>query len=232
MLLLLRASAGLPNRSDAAFSDVGDLTFGSLHKLEKLNPEVLDLWCELLRDVPRSQLLLARDCLHGPTADFWRAEFVRRGIAPGRVHVEAPKAVALGHLHLYGRIDIALDPFPWGGHTTACEALWMGVPTITLLGERYAGRMVASVLRAVGLGELVAETPQQYRSIAIALADNEGRRSALRTSLRGRMLSSPLCDGKAFTRGLEDTYRQLWRRWCQRQQQSSSTPAQLEAVCH
>jgi protein O-GlcNAc transferase len=209
----------------------GAVTFGSLHKLEKLNPAVLDLWSAVLAEVPNSRLLLARNHLRGATAEYWRAEFVRRGIQPERVLIVAPEPVAMGHLRLYGRIDVAFDPFPWGGHTTACEALWMGVPTVTLLGERYAGRMVASVLGTVGLADLVAATPQDYRRIAATLAADVGRRVALRTGLRGQLLASPLCDGKAFTRGLEATYRQLWQRWCQRQQdQSSVGTAKGEAV--
>ena len=210
----------------------GVVTFGSLHKLEKLNGAVLDLWCQLLRDVPNSRLLLARNHLRGATADYWRAEFVRRGVAEERLIVEAPEPVAMGHLRLYGRIDVALDPFPWGGHTTACEALWMGVPTVTLLGQRYAGRMVASVLRTVGLPELVAETPQQYRAIACALADDEGRRAVLRTGLRRQLLASPLCDGVAFTRGLEAAYRDLWRRWCRSRRDGSRVGnTREEPVC-
>jgi protein O-GlcNAc transferase len=198
----------------------GAITFGSLHKLEKLNIGVIDLWSSILREVPNSRLLLARNHLRGATADYWQNEFVRRGIGAERVIVETAEALAMGHLCLYGRIDVALDPFPWGGHTTACEALWMGVPTITLLGERYAGRMVASVLQTVGLPELIAKTPEEYRRIAAMLASDEGQRVKLRSTVRQRMLDSPLCDGAAFTRGLEAAYRQLWQRWCKTQRRA------------
>jgi predicted O-linked N-acetylglucosamine transferase (SPINDLY family) len=192
----------------------GYVTFGSLHKLEKLNDRVLDLWCAVLAGVPGSRLLLARNYLRGDTADYWRGQFARRGVGPDRLLVEAPEAVDMGHLRAYARVDVALDPFPWGGHTTALEALWMGVPTVTLLGERYAGRMVASVLRHAGLGGWVARTPDEYRRVAAALAADEAGRAEMRAGLRGRLLASPLCDGAAFTRGLEDAYRALWRRWC------------------
>jgi protein O-GlcNAc transferase len=209
----------------------GFVTFGSLHKLEKLNPRVLDLWCELLRDLPATRLLLARHHLRGATADYWRGEFRQRGIAPDRLVIEAPAPVEMGHLRLYDRIDVALDCFPWGGHTTACEALWMGVPTVTLLGERYAGRMVASVLQTLGLSSWVAKSGTEYRHIAMTLASDDGVRADLRSTLRGRLLASPLCDGKAFTRGLEATYRQLWRRWCAEQGNASySGMANEEAV--
>jgi predicted O-linked N-acetylglucosamine transferase (SPINDLY family) len=164
--------------------------------------------------VPGSRLLLARHVLRGAVADRWRAAFTARGIGEDRILIEVPRPVDMGHLRAYERIDVALDPFPWGGHTTACEALWMGVPTVTLLGERYAGRMVASVLKAVGLSELVARTPADYRRVAAALAADEGRRAELRSGLRQQLLASPLCDGPGFTRGLEAAYRDLWRRWC------------------
>jgi protein O-GlcNAc transferase len=211
----------------------GFVTFGSLHKLEKLNSRVLDLWCELLRDLPIARLLLARHHLRGGTADYWRGEFRQRGIAPDRLIIEAPAPVEMGHLRLYDRIDVALDCFPWGGHTTACEALWMGVPTVTLLGERYAGRMVASVLRAMEMSDWIAESGAEYRRIALALARDEGHRADLRITLRDRLLASPLCNGKAFTRGLEGTYRQLWRRWCAGQGNASySARVNEEAAWH
>jgi predicted O-linked N-acetylglucosamine transferase (SPINDLY family) len=219
----------LPSDSEPPSRRSGFVTFGSLHKLEKLNGGVLDLWCELLRQLPGSRLLLARHHLRGATAEHWRGAFARRGVAPERVVVEAPAAVEMGHLRLYDRVDVALDPFPWGGHTTACEALWMGVPTVTLLGERYAGRMVASVLQTLGLPELVAATASDYRRIALELAVDEGRRAGWRKALRPRLLASPLCDGAAFTRGLEATYRRLWQRWCQARPNSSPAAARSPA---
>jgi predicted O-linked N-acetylglucosamine transferase (SPINDLY family) len=110
----------------------------------------------------------------------------------------------------------SFDVFPWNGHTTACEALWMGVPVVALRGNRHAGRMVASILEAVGLPELVGATPADYRRVAVELAGDVPRLAGLSASLRERMLASPLCDGVAFTRGLEAAYRQMWQRWCER----------------
>jgi predicted O-linked N-acetylglucosamine transferase (SPINDLY family) len=114
---------------------------------------------------------------------------------------------------VYRDVDVLLDTFPWGGHATACEALWMGVPVVTLLGDRHAGRMVAGVLRQVGLDDLVARTPSEYVATAVALAGDGERLAALRLGLRERVRGSPLCDGAAFTRQLEAAYRELWRRW-------------------
>jgi predicted O-linked N-acetylglucosamine transferase (SPINDLY family) len=124
---------------------------------------------------------------------------------------EAVTAVGMAHLQALGRADVLLDAWPWCGHTTACEALWMGVPVVTLLGGRHAGRMTASVLTCLGLWDLVAETPGEYVKAAAALAADQGRRARLRATMRQRMLASPLCDGVAFTRGLEAAYDGLVR---------------------
>jgi protein O-GlcNAc transferase len=129
-------------------------------------------------------------------------------------------------LKVYASVDIALDAFPWNGHTTACEALWMGVPVVTLYGERYAGRMAASALTALGLTELIARSPEEYVAIAAHWAADVDRLARLRAGLREQMRTSPLCDGAAFTRSLEEAYRSLWRRWCARQNghQDVTTP--------
>jgi predicted O-linked N-acetylglucosamine transferase (SPINDLY family) len=201
----------------------GPVTFGALHKLAKLNDAVLDAWCRILQDVPESRLLVARDVLRGPTADAWRQRFARRGLGPERVLLERVVAEGLGHLALYGRIDVALDAWPYGGHTSACEALWTGVPVVTLRGDRFAARTVASALTTVGLPDLIADDAAGYRRLAVELARDEQRRARLRQELRPRLLASPLCDGAAFTRGLEAAYRVLWRRWCDGRRRSSSS---------
>jgi predicted O-linked N-acetylglucosamine transferase (SPINDLY family) len=206
----------------------GYLTFGALHKLEKLNDGVIDLWCSVLQRVPAARLLLARNTLRGATAERLRQRFGQRGLAPERLLLEAPAAVGMAHLRLYDRIDVALDAFPFSGHTTACEALWMGAPVVTLRGARHAGRLVASVLTAVGLTELVADTTEGYAQIAVALAADRARRAAWRANLREQVRRSPLCDGRTFTRALEHTYRDLWRRWCaQRPLPASPAPSKL-----
>jgi protein O-GlcNAc transferase len=192
----------------------GAITFGSLHKLEKLNREVLDLWCRILKDVPAAQLLLSRNNLHGQTARDLVRQFEDRGIESGRLLLHRVEPVNLQHLRLYHEIDIALDPFPWNGHTTACEALWMGVPVIALRGRRHAARMVASVLSALGLTNWIAETPEDYRRITVELAGNLASLAELRSQLRNRMHQSPLCHGVDFTGRLEAAYRQMWQRWC------------------
>jgi predicted O-linked N-acetylglucosamine transferase (SPINDLY family) len=187
-------------------------TFGALHKLSKLNTAVLDVWCDLLRAIPSARLLLFRNNLTGTRREEIHLYFVERGIGPDRLDLrhEMP---AGGHLTVYGEIDVALDVFPWCGHTTACEALWMGVPVITLLGDRHAGRMTASVLMALGLDDWVARSPGHYLAIARRAADDWEGLARLRSALRERVRQSPLCDGRGWTARLEDAYRDLWRRW-------------------
>jgi predicted O-linked N-acetylglucosamine transferase (SPINDLY family) len=121
---------------------------------------------------------------------------------------------------LYGEIDVLLDTFPWSGHATACEALWMGVPVLTLVGDRHAGRMVASVLTRLGLTDCIARTPDEFVGKAVELAADPNRLASLRSRLRETMRGSPLCDGAAFTRHLEAAYRALWQRWVREQERA------------
>jgi predicted O-linked N-acetylglucosamine transferase (SPINDLY family) len=119
------------------------------------------------------------------------------------------------HLAAYHQVDIALDPFPYNGTTTTCEALWMGVPVVTLRGDRHAGRVGASLLTQVGLPDLIAASVEEYVEIAAALAGDAARLSDVRRSLRQRMAASPLCDGRAFARKIESAFRSMWRKWCE-----------------
>jgi predicted O-linked N-acetylglucosamine transferase (SPINDLY family) len=116
-------------------------------------------------------------------------------------------------LEEYGEIDIALDPFPFGGGLTSCEALWMGVPVVTLPGDRPASRQTAAFLDSVDLRECLASSPSDYVARATALASNPQRLAELRHTLRARMAASPLCDGPRFARALEAAFQGMWRRW-------------------
>jgi predicted O-linked N-acetylglucosamine transferase (SPINDLY family) len=122
---------------------------------------------------------------------------------------------AAAHLAAYQRVDIALDPFPYNGTTTTCEALWMGVPVLTLRGDRHAGRVGASLLSQIGLMDLIAGSAKEYVEIALALANDPSRMADLRRSLRPRMAASPLCDAPAFARKIEAAYHTMWRHWCE-----------------
>jgi predicted O-linked N-acetylglucosamine transferase (SPINDLY family) len=140
-------------------------------------------------------------------------EFAARGADTDRIEVRRipiPASDNPTHLSHYGEIDITLDPFPWTGHAMACESLWTGVPVITLFGRAHAGRMVASMLKAVGLDDWIADSPEQYLERAILKASDWDGLAVLRLRLRDMMQASPLCNGERFTRGLESAYQTMW----------------------
>jgi predicted O-linked N-acetylglucosamine transferase (SPINDLY family) len=192
----------------------GHVTFGSLHNVLKINDDVLDLWARVLLAVPGSRLRILRNTMIEATGDRFLGRLVARGVAADRVEIGRAADDGSSHLAAYAQIDLSLDAQPWSAHTTTCESLWMGVPMLTERGTCAAGRQSASVLEAVGLSELVAETPDDLVAFAASWAAAPERLAALRGRLRDRVRRSPLCDGAAFTRGLEDAYRALWRRWC------------------
>jgi predicted O-linked N-acetylglucosamine transferase (SPINDLY family) len=141
--------------------------------------------------------------------------FSANGVASERIRLLPRTPSTAGHLALYHKVDIGLDPFPYNGTTTTCEALWMGVPVITLRGDRHAGRVGASILTRVGLQELIAENEEQYTRIGIKLAEDFDGLENLRAEMRARMQVSPLCNGKNFAGIMENTFKKIWKHWCQ-----------------
>ena len=121
---------------------------------------------------------------------------------------------AAEYFDLHQRIDAALDTFPYGGGTTTCDALWMGVPVVSLAGRTAVGRGGVSILSNIGLPELIAASPEQYVRVAAELAHDLSRLSRLRATLRDRMQASPLMNAPRFARGVEAAYRTMWQRWC------------------
>jgi protein O-GlcNAc transferase len=195
----------------------GHITFGCFNNSAKINDRVLDAWCGILTDQPGSRLLLKSRQLLGPgLQQRFSEEFARRGIAPDRVEMLGVVNSTIDHLALYGRVDIALDTFPYNGTTTTCEALWMGVPVIALAGDRHAGRVGVSLLHGIGLDALIAATPDEYRRLAIDLARDQARLGDYRSTLRQRMRSAPVTDAARFARDVEAAYRDMWRKWCDR----------------
>jgi protein O-GlcNAc transferase len=193
-------------------SEAGVVTFGCLNNFRKVTTATLAVWGRLMRSLAGSRLILhAREGSHRERASELLA---REGVDPGRIHFVGQMPLA-EYFEVYRQIDIGLDPFPYGGGTTTCDALWMGVPVVTLRGETAVGRGGVSILSSVGLGELAAETVDEYVKIAGELANDRSRLSALRLSLRRRMLDSPLMNGKRFARGMERAYRSIWRKWCE-----------------
>jgi predicted O-linked N-acetylglucosamine transferase (SPINDLY family) len=191
------------------------VTFGALHNLAKLNSQVLALWARVVKQVPGSRLLIGRDVLTGGIAQSIADQLIAGGLRPEDFELrhEFPPG---GHLALYREMDISLDAFPWSGHTTACEAMWMGVPTVSLVGARHAGRMVASVMSQAGLADWLAADPDAYVAIAQRAAGDLGSLAALRSGLRQRVAASPLCDAARFAGELENAYRGMWADWCRR----------------
>jgi predicted O-linked N-acetylglucosamine transferase (SPINDLY family) len=190
----------------------GPLTFGSFNNLSKVGPAVRSLWAEILLEVPGSRLVLKWSSLADPALRAaLTADFAGAGVDPGRLDLRGPSAHR-AMLAEYGDIDIALDPFPFGGGLTSCEALWMGVPVVTMPGANPASRQTAGFLSAIGHREWVAASPDDYRRIARELAANRAGLAELRHGLRPAMAASPLCDGPGFTRVLEQAYRALWHK--------------------
>jgi predicted O-linked N-acetylglucosamine transferase (SPINDLY family) len=192
-------------------AEAGYITFGCLNNFAKVSSDALDLWMEILKTSPQARLLLHAPEGRGREAVLER--FTRRGILAARLEFVG-KTPRRDYLQSWRKIDVALDPFPYGGGITTCDAIWMGVPVVTLSGKTAVGRAGRSILSIIGLPELVAETPRQYLEIAISLAADPPRLAELRSTLRGRMLHSPLCDARGLARDLEAAYRGMWRKWC------------------
>ena len=207
------AAAPAPAPAEPPALANGYVTFGSYNALQKLSDAAVALWTRVLEAVPGSHLALKSLAFADPqTREAVRARFTRTGIAAERIEILPPSDSA-EFLAEYRRVDIALDPFPYNGGTTSCDALWMGVPVVALEGERFCARMGASVLRSAGLPELVARDAGDYRRIAAGLANDPARLALLRREMRGRMAASPLCDRPRVTRELEKAYRVMWRDW-------------------
>jgi predicted O-linked N-acetylglucosamine transferase (SPINDLY family) len=189
----------------------GFVTFGCLNNFCKMNEALLGLWAQALRAVPHSRLLLhAHEGSHRQRV----LEYLQReGIERSRVNF-AGKMPTEAYFGLYQSIDIALDTYPYGGGTTTCDALWMGVPVVSLAGKTAVSRAGLSILSNIGLPELVASTSEQYVSVAVELANDLRRLQESRSTLRQRMEVSPLMDATNFARGIETAYRRMWRAWC------------------
>jgi protein O-GlcNAc transferase len=187
------------------------ITFGSLNRMAKLTDAMIVLWAQILAATPHSRLML-KDAifLDRQICNVLRSRLEKFGIDPRCVTLECPRMQHADHLALYNSIDIALDTFPYNGTTTTCEALWMGVPVITLAGEVHASRVSLSILTAIGHAELAAHSPEEYVQLAVNLAGDPTRRARLHENLRGDMARSPLIDGKTFARSVEAAYRQMW----------------------
>jgi protein O-GlcNAc transferase len=191
------------------------VTFGSFNNFLKVTDETLSVWSKILSQVPDSRLLIKSVYLEDSEV---RKNVVERlsavGIPQERVEISGFLAATQDHLSTYNRVDVALDTFPYNGTTTTCEALWMGVPVVSLIGDRHAARVGLSLLTAIGHAEWASENEADYIEKAVALANDGTRRGALRESLRGEVAGSILCDHAGQAARFETALRQLWTEWC------------------
>lgn len=191
------------------------ITFGSFNNLAKVTPDVVELWAKILLRIENSRLVLkAGNLMDESTSNSYMKKFQKEGISSDRIKLLGRIPDMVRHLTTYNTIDIALDPFPYNGTTTTCEALWMGVPVVTLLGDRHAGRVGASILHAVGMADLlVADGNESYVERAVALAEDKEQLQRMRKNLRQQMIDSPLCDEVSFAKKIEEAYQNMWARF-------------------
>lgn len=194
----------------------GPTVFGSFNNPSKVSDVVLDLWARLLGRLPESRLVLHyRNWYDSPALRKRVYDALKQyDVSRERVTFPAGADSYRAHLELYGGIDIALDSFPFSGSTTTFDALMMGVPVVTMPDWRMVSRWSATILSGVGLGDLIAHSPDGYLDIAYRLAEDTSRRAALRNGLRERVARSPLCAAARRVRQIERIYRAVWRRWC------------------
>jgi protein O-GlcNAc transferase len=190
----------------------GYIAFGCLNNFCKVNDDVLSLWADVLRRVPRSRLILLskRGKHRARRVDF----LAEHGIAASRLEF-VDHQPRVDYLRTYHRIDLGLDTFPYNGHTTSLDSFWMGVPVVTLVGATVVGRAGWSQLSNLKLTEFAADSRERFVELTVNLAQDLSRLSDLRATLRTRMENSPLMDGNRFARGVEAAFRRMWERWCQ-----------------
>jgi len=196
----------------AARLDGAGVTFAVFNNFSKVTPAALEAWAEILARAPGARLLFV-GVPPGQTQARARAPFARRGVAPERLTLHGRLSYA-EYLALHQQADIALDTFPYTGGATTCDALWMGVPVLTLAGDAVPARSGCSLLTALGLVDWIAQTPEDYVARALRLAAAREPLAALQGSLRARMAASALCDAPRFMRGFEAALRDIWREYC------------------
>jgi predicted O-linked N-acetylglucosamine transferase (SPINDLY family) len=201
-------SAPAPERHAVGLPQDG-FVFCCFNNANKILPEIFDLWMGILREVENSVLWLAD--VHRTATSNLRSEAEARGVPQERL-IFAPFAPPQEHLARLSLADLFLDTLPYNAHTTAVDALWMGVPVLTLPGTTFVGRVAASVLGAVGLPEMIAKSADHYQRMALQLARNRGMLSAIKAKLMRNRSTHPLFDTARFTRNLEAAYLEMMRR--------------------
>jgi len=215
-----------PSRAECRLPEDG-FVFCCFNNAYKITPDFFDVWMRLLDAVPGSVLWL-RDDNRWARANLAR-EASARGVAPERI-IFAPSIVAADHLARHRLADLFLDTLPYNAHATASDALWAGLPVLTCAGHTFASRVAGSLLRAVGLPELVTNTLQEYEALALRLARDGDMLAALRARLARNKWTHPLFDTERFARNIEAVYQQMWDKWragCSPAECSISPPADV-----
>jgi len=208
-----RPFISLPVAATPPSAKKGFVTFGAFHQAAKISPAARRLWAQILTEVSDSRLLVV-GVPRGRAEDDLLRDLAVPGVSRGRITC-VPYASLQEYFRSFEAVDIALDSMPYSGGTTTCDALWMGVPVVTVPGSRSVSRSATSVLSAVGLPEWIAPSAKEYVRRAVRFAGERDLLRELRGSLRERMRASPLMDEERFTRDLEQAYREMWRKWCE-----------------
>lgn len=213
--LCYKPAVDSPEVSKLPAIDNSFVTFGSFNNLAKINTNVLDLWAKLLNRVNNARLYLKNPSFTDKTTrDACLEKLITLGISPDRIILTGRTQTLDEHLQLYSNIDIALDTFPYNGTTTTCEALWMGVPVVTMSGYLHAGRVGVSLLNAVNHTEWIGQNKEDYLAIAAKLASNINTLGRIRSNLRHAMKNSLLCDSEQFATRFTDALRAIWTKYC------------------
>ena len=182
--------------------------------MTKVNSQTLDAWAAVLRAVPNSRMLVKLRIMSDELLREAQDLFVRRGIDANRIIAVPFTESSQEHARMYGRMDVALDAFPYNGTTTTCEAAWMGVPVIVLAGDSHRSRVGVSLNTALGQTDLIAANVEEYVSIAQTLAADRAALGRRKLGLRAAMNASILCDGPGYARRFEQTLRSMWVACC------------------
>ncbi|MFA4919639.1 MAG: tetratricopeptide repeat protein [Thermodesulfovibrionales bacterium] len=210
----------LPEQNSPEVNDLpalksGHITFGSFNDLAKVSPSLISLWSDILNKASNSTIMIkSRGLSDKETCHRFLNMFKQHGINTDRIMLLPFAPSTNEHLTMYNNIDIALDTFPYNGTTTTCEAMWMGIPVITLAGNSHVSRVGVSLLSNVGLKEFIAQTENEYVSIAVNLAADINKMQKLRSNLRIMLKNLSLTNATQFIFDLENSYRKMWKSWC------------------
>jgi protein O-GlcNAc transferase len=193
----------------------GKIVFGTFNEAPKFSPSAVRLWCEILKRIPEAELVIkCRPFGEHKTKEFMLENLAKYGIQENRVKLLGFIPSNTGHISTYDVMDVALDPFPYNGTTTSCEAMWMGVPFITREGDRHCARVGMSLLKSVGLDDWIAYSDEEYVEKAVMVSKNPDKLWEVKRTLRQKMQESALCDSKGFAKKFCTALRTMWEKWC------------------